>query len=62
MSHGILGGNAHGADAPSNILSRAGTVFDLIATGDPFDLTGGKVGAGSESRHRVGVSVELRVL
>ena len=62
MSHSILGGNAHGADAPSDILSRAGTVFDLITTGDPFDLTGGKVGAGSESRHRVGVVWFFRIL
>jgi hypothetical protein len=55
MSHGILGGDAHGADTPDHVgLGAMG--LDLITTGDPFDLAGGKVGAGSESRHRVRVS------
>jgi hypothetical protein len=51
----ILSGDADRTDAPCTIGGRAGTILQLIASGDPFDLAGGKVRAGSESRHRSGV-------
>jgi len=54
MSRGILGGDADGRDAPDQVgLGAVG--LHLITAGDPLDLAGGEVGAGSESRHRVGV-------
>lgn len=53
MSHCILGGDAHGTDTPDHVgLGAVG--LHLITAGNPLELTGSKVRAGGESRHRVG--------
>ena len=47
MSLRELRGDGGSGHTPVNELRRAGTVLQLIATGDPFDLAGLQVGAGS---------------
>ena len=50
------GGSGH---PPVNELRGAGTVLQLVGTGDPFDLAGLQVGAGSVGveGHRFGLVV-----
>jgi len=51
----VLGGDDGSGQSPVNVGGGAGTVLQLVGTGDPFDLTGLEVRAGSEGEaHRVG--------
>jgi len=51
----ILDGDGGSGQSPVNVGGGAGTVLQLVGTGDPFDLTGLEVRAGSEGEaHRVG--------
>ena len=51
-----LCGDDGSGHTPMNELRGAGTVLQLVGAGDPFDLTGPKVGAGGVGveGHRVG--------
>jgi len=42
-----LGGDDGSGHTPVDVLTGAGTVLQLVGTGDPFDLTGLQVRAGS---------------
>lgn len=42
-----LGGDGGSGHTPVDVLTGAGTVLQLVGTGDPFDLAGLQVGAGS---------------
>ena len=44
----VLGGDGSGGQTPVNVGGGAGTVLQLIGTGDPLDFTGHDVGAGGE--------------
>ena len=59
IGRGILGGDADGTDTLSDILGGATAILNLVSTGNPLELAGGKVRAGGESRHE-SVSVGLR--
>jgi len=57
-----LGGDGGSGHTPVDELRGAGTVLQLIGTGNPFDLAGLQVGAGSVGvEHRSGGG-ELREL
>jgi len=46
-----------------NVGGGAGTVLQLVSTGDPLDLTGREVRAGSKGEtHRVSVAVDFEIL
>ncbi len=48
MDLSVLGGDGGSGHTPVNVRGGAGTILQLIGTGDPLDLAGLKVGALSE--------------
>jgi hypothetical protein len=54
-----LSGKHGGRQTPVNVSGRAGTVLQLIGTGDPLDLAGLQIGALCEGpEHERGGGVE----
>jgi hypothetical protein len=59
MDFSELGSNRGSGHTPVDVGGGAGPVLQLVSTGDPLDLTGSKVGAGSKGEtHRVSVANE----
>ncbi len=62
VGFGVLGGDDGSGQTPVNVRGGAGTILQLISAGDPFDLAGLQVGAGSKGEAHERERCELREL